>query len=74
MSLVFDDTQSWNQNSVSHKHKINFDKNKSKTIKENLNYISIPEAEPLKEECKHFIDLINGDASPITDEKIVLGS
>ena len=67
MSLVFDDTQSWNQKLASYKHKINFDKNKSKTIKENLNYISIPEAEPLKEECKHFIDLINGDASPITD-------
>ena len=40
MSLVFDDTQSWNQKLASYKHKINFDKNKSKnankTTKHNL--------------------------------------
>tara|TARA_B100001142_G_scaffold224734_1_gene222870 strand:+ start:197 stop:1201 length:1005 start_codon:yes stop_codon:yes gene_type:complete len=67
MSLVFDDVKPWDQKLASYKHQITLGNKTPNLIKENLDYISVPEAEPLKEECKHFINLINGNASPITN-------
>ena len=31
-------------------------------------YIKVPEEEPLKNECKHFINVIEGTLKPITDD------
>ncbi len=64
--IVFDDTNDWDTKlSI-----VDFIIDKSsKNIKATRNnkYISIKETEPLKEECKHFINLINNKVDNITD-------
>ena len=35
--------------------------------KADVHYEQVPEGEPLKAECQHFLDLMNGTADPLTD-------
>ena len=35
--------------------------------KSNLKFVEVPEDEPLKNECKHFLELVNSDIQPLTD-------
>ena len=35
--------------------------------KADVEYLKVDESEPLKNECQHFIDIINEDILPITD-------
>ena len=37
------------------------------TLKKEPEFIKIDEKEPLKEECKYFIDLLNGKVPSLTD-------
>ena len=47
--------------------KINLKKTPPETLKKEPEFIKIDEKEPLKEECKYFIDLLNGKVSSLTD-------
>ena len=64
--LVFDDTKTWNEKLVLHSYEIDHLKglNLKKTKEE---YIKVTEEEPLKNECQHFIDVIEGNLKPLTD-------
>ena len=35
--------------------------------KAEADYLAVPQAEPLKNECQHFIDVVNKRAEPLTD-------
>ena len=35
-------------------------------LKEDPSYILVKEKEPLKEECKHFLDVVNKEIQPLT--------
>ena len=47
--------------------KINLQKTPPETLKKEPEFIKIDEEEPLKEECKYFIDLLNGKVLSLTD-------
>lgn len=64
--LVFDDTKTWNEKLVLHSYEIDDLKelNLKKTKEE---YIKVTEEEPLKNECQHFINVVEGNSKPFTD-------
>tara|TARA_Y100000588_G_scaffold392737_1_gene505729 strand:+ start:3664 stop:4641 length:978 start_codon:yes stop_codon:yes gene_type:complete len=64
---VFDDTEIWEKKLAIYKHLVEFPKNKPHLEKAEAEYIIVPQSEPLKEECKYFIDLISGNVPPLTD-------
>lgn len=65
-TAIFDDTQTWKQKLAIYNNKINFED--MSVLKSKPRYVvDIPEAEPLKEECSYFYDVVNGKSSPITD-------
>ena len=64
--LVFDDTKTWSEKLVLHSYEIDHLKelNLKKTKEE---YIKVVEEEPLKNECQHFISVVEGNFKPFTD-------
>lgn len=64
---VFDDTMDWEKKLAIFNHKIIFSENTPIPQKAEPEYIKIPYAEPLKEECKYFINLLENKVKPLTD-------
>ena len=65
--LVFDDNKIWNEKLALHSFEV---ENLEKTIKLNKSkeeYIKVIEEEPLKNECKHFINVVEGIYQPLTN-------
>jgi predicted dehydrogenase len=66
-SIVFEDSEKdWNRKLSIHPHEVITENGLPVPRRGNAIYIEIPEAEPLKEECRHFLDCING-AQPLTN-------
>ena len=66
-TAIFDDTLQWDRKLMVLPQKINLKKTPPETLKKEPEFIKIDEKEPLKEECKYFIDLLNGKVSGLTD-------
>jgi UDP-2-acetamido-3-amino-2,3-dideoxy-glucuronate N-acetyltransferase len=64
---VFDDTQPWEEKLLLYPHKIDWQNNAPVPIKGESERVDIPQDEPLKLECKHFLDCISNGDKPITD-------
>jgi len=64
---VFDDTQPWSNKLALYRHKIGFSGQTPIPKKAEVEFIAIPQAEPLKQECQYFIDLLEGSVPPMTD-------
>ena len=64
--LVFDDTKTWNEKLVLHSYEID-DLKQLNLKKTNEEYIKVIEEEPLKNECQHFINVVEGNLKPFTD-------
>ena len=64
--LVFDDTQALSEKLVLHSYEIDHLKklNLKKTKEE---YIKVIEEEPLKNECQHFVSVVEGNLKPFTN-------
>lgn len=65
---VFDDTQPWAEKLLVYPHEINWSNGipvPAKAKPEKVN--SIPEREPLRMECEHFLECIREDNKPVTD-------
>lgn len=67
--LVFDDTKTWSEKLAIHPYKVQYENKGIKVDKSYHKYLQIPEEEPLKIECQHFIDIIKNDAEVLTDIK-----
>jgi UDP-2-acetamido-3-amino-2,3-dideoxy-glucuronate N-acetyltransferase len=66
--LVFDDTKPWNEKLVLHTQPITWANGQVPTLsKAPGEAIITPEAEPLREECRHFIECCQSRNSPRTD-------
>jgi predicted dehydrogenase len=65
--LVFDDTKSWNEKLAIYSYETAFSKESINLKTNNVKYLDIPEEEPLKNECRHFIDVVEKNMKPITD-------
>lgn len=64
---VFDDTQSWPHKLALYSHRTEDFATSSQIVKGDKTFVALPEVEPLKEECAHFIEVVRGERNPITD-------
>ena len=64
---VFDDTQPWEQKLALYRHNIDLTGEVPNLGKSDVQYIDVAQSEPLKNECQHFIDVVNGRLIPLTD-------
>lgn len=64
---VFDDTRQWEDKLLLYPHQINWEGNIPVPDKAESERVDIPQSEPLKSECQHFLDCIESGKGPITD-------
>ena len=65
--VVFDDTLPWSDKITRYDHSIEWNGDHPQAIKKEGIAINLDEAEPLKNECQHFIDSITNNNVPRTD-------
>ena len=66
--IVFDDTKPWKEKLTVFKHNvINSNDHVKLEKKDQLEYLAVQESEPLLNECQHFLDVLTGSVSPLTD-------
>ncbi len=65
--LVFDDTKPWHEKMALYPFKVVSSKNLINLQNNNVQYVKVNEEEPLKNECRHFIDVVEKDIQPLTD-------
>ena len=63
---VFDDTMDWEHKLAIYDHAIDMGETPPVPQKSEVRYEKVPQAEPLKAECQYFLDLIDGQADPLT--------
>jgi UDP-2-acetamido-3-amino-2,3-dideoxy-glucuronate N-acetyltransferase len=66
--LVFDDTKPWNEKLSIQRYQAEINQGSPNLKKDNLEFIKIIEDEPLKNECQHFINVVENNIKPLTDE------
>ena len=64
---VFDDTQAWEDKLLLYPHQISWENNAPVPVKGTPERVEVLHNEPLKLECRHFIDCINTGKLPMTD-------
>ena len=64
---VFDDTQPWEKKLALSLYNMGSDGEVPNLEKSDVEYIDVAQSEPLKNECRHFIDVVNGRLMPLTD-------
>jgi len=67
--LVFDDTLPWGRKLASYAHSVEWQSSRPVAVKAEPIYIDLPQAEPLRNECQHFIDSVSTGSAPRTDGK-----
>lgn len=65
--IVFDDTLDWKHKLILYRYMIHSKDNSLIAEKKEGKFIEVEEFEPLKQECKYFLDLINSKVLPLTD-------
>jgi len=65
--LVFDDTKSWKEKLSLCSYHTKRTENIIDINKSSLKFIDVPKEEPLKNECKHFIKVVEKNLKPTTD-------
>ena len=65
--VVFDDTRPWNEKLVIHRHYLTWTNGQEPTPRKNSSeLVVVPEAEPLREECRHFLECCQTRCVPRT--------
>ena len=65
--LTFDDTKPWAEKLSLYSYEVNKTNNFININKSSLKFVGVSEEEPLKNECRHFLDIVNNDIQPFTD-------
>lgn len=65
--LVFDDTLPWEKKLAKYAHSVDWYSGRPVAVKAEPEYIQLPQAEPLKMECMHFIESVSNESMPRTD-------
>jgi predicted dehydrogenase/serine acetyltransferase len=66
---VFDDTLPWEDKLLLYPHQINWKDNMPVPTKADPERVNIPQEEPLRQECQHFLECMTNGTKPITDGK-----
>jgi UDP-2-acetamido-3-amino-2,3-dideoxy-glucuronate N-acetyltransferase len=69
---VFDDVKPWAEKLALYRHVIDTSGTVPVPQKADVEFISVPEGEPLKSECQHFLDAIKNQTTPFTDAEEAL--
>ena len=64
---VFDDTLPWDEKLLLYPHQINWKDNMPVPTRAEPEKVKIPEAEPLRQECEHFLKCMETGETPRTD-------
>jgi UDP-2-acetamido-3-amino-2,3-dideoxy-glucuronate N-acetyltransferase len=65
---VFDDTKPWGEKLAVYRHSVDLSNGTLPDLKKaEVEYVSVPSSEPLRNECQHFIDVVNSGVTPRTD-------
>jgi len=64
---VFDDTLAWEDKLLLYPHQIKWQNNMPVPVKGEPERLSVSQAEPLKEECRHFLACLQDHRKPVTD-------
>ena len=64
---VFNDTNPWEDKLLLYPHQINWKNNLPVPTKAEPERVDIAQEEPLRQECRHFLDCIQSGTQPITD-------
>lgn len=64
---VFDDTQPWADKLLIYPHQIKWDHQVPVADKAQAERVEIPQSEPLRAECEHFLACVAGGQAPLTD-------
>lgn len=64
---VFDDTKPWNEKLALYRHIVLATGGVPSLEKAEVEYLEVPQSEPLKNECQHFINVVSENAVPLTD-------
>ena len=64
---VFDDSLLWKNKLSLYDHKVNIDNGIPDLSKADVRYIDVEESEPLRNECMHFMEVVNNNTKPKTD-------
>lgn len=64
---VFDDTMPWAEKLKLYPHSISWSENVPVASKADAQLVAVPQDEPLRAECAHFLDCIAGRRAPRTD-------
>lgn len=66
--MVFDDTNPvWKEKLVKYQHRVEWIGDRPVAVKAEPEYIELPQTEPLKNECLHFVDCVSNNSRPRTD-------
>lgn len=65
--LVFDDTKPWAEKLAVYKHLVEMAERGPVPVKADVEYIDVPQGEPLGSECAHFIECCKTGKKPYTD-------
>jgi UDP-2-acetamido-3-amino-2,3-dideoxy-glucuronate N-acetyltransferase len=64
---VFDDNQPWSDKLLLYPHQIHWKNHMPVPTRADPQRVDIPEEEPLRRECRHFLECISGGLKPLTD-------
>jgi UDP-2-acetamido-3-amino-2,3-dideoxy-glucuronate N-acetyltransferase len=64
---VFDDTQPWDDKLLLYPHEIQWKNHMPVPTKAEPERVDIPEEEPLRQECLHFLECMSNGSQPLTD-------
>jgi len=67
MMAVFDDTRPWEDKLLLYPHEIKWENHLPVPVKAEPERVQVPEAEPLRCECEHFLHCIQTGGRPLTD-------
>lgn len=65
--VVFDDTKPWNEKLALYRHEFKATESLPSLKKTEVEYLHVPQSEPLRNECQHFINVVNRNIIPLTD-------
>lgn len=66
--IIFDDTKPWNEKLAIQRYQAEITKGLPILKKSDQEYVKVIEEEPLKNECQHFIDILEKNIKPLTNE------
>lgn len=72
LMAVFDDTRPWSEKLALYAHYVDTDKDVPVPVKADVEYLDVPQGEPLKAECEHFLDSVLTNQTPFSDAEEAL--